>query len=310
MRNKITIATRKSALALWQAETIAERLRAQYPDISVTLLPVSTKGDEILNQPLADIGGKGLFIKELEVLLLSGAADLAVHSLKDVPAELADVFTIAAVTEREDPRDAFVSSTYSCLEEMPAGAKIGTSSLRRQSQILHRRPDLIVESLRGNVQTRLRKLDEGDYDAIILAAAGLIRLGKAERIASFLETEDSIPAAGQGIMAIETRKADTELIDMLQFLNAKDSEYVVSSERAFLGEVGGDCKVPAGSHAILRDGKLFVTAFIASTDGKRFYKRKAVGMPDEAEFLGRKIAKDLLDDGGREILTEIQKTVK
>lgn len=308
MRKTITIATRKSVLALWQAEYVASRLREAYPETEVVLLPVSTKGDEILNKPLAEIGGKGLFIKELEVLLLEKQADLAVHSLKDVPAEVPAPFTIAAVTEREDPRDAFVSNTYDSVESLPAGAKVGTSSLRRQSQLLHRRPDLVVESLRGNVQTRLRKLDEGQYDAVLLAAAGLKRLGLESRIRSYLSTEDSIPAAGQGVMAVEIRKEDTELSDLLRFLHSEDVAAAIRCERAFLGFVGGDCKVPAGAFAVPDgNGKLRVDAFISSEDGQRFYKRQAEGEISDAEALGAAIAKALLTDGGEKVLEEIGK---
>lgn len=305
MINKIVIATRKSLLAMWQAEYVAARIRERYPETAVELLPVSTRGDEILSMPLAEIGGKGLFIKELEYLLLEGKADLAVHSLKDMPAELAPDFTLAAVTAREDPRDAFVSLKYGSVEELPAGAKVGTSSLRRQSQLLHRRGDLAVASLRGNVQTRLRKLDEGQYDAVILAAAGLKRLGLGDRIRSYLTAEESIPAAGQGVMAVEVRKADTELRHMLSFLHDEDVAACISAERAFLGRVGGDCKVPAGAYAEMRDGQMHVDAFISSVDGKRFYRKAFAGPAGEAEALGAGAAEALLDAGGREVLAEI-----
>lgn len=306
MKNKITIATRKSALALWQAEYVASRLRKQYPALTVELLPVSTKGDEILQMPLAEIGGKGLFIKELEYLLLEGKADLAVHSLKDVPAELPEPFMLAAVTEREDPRDAFVSLTYDTVEALPAGAVVGTSSLRRQSQLLHRRPDLSVRSLRGNVQTRLKKLDEGQYDAVILAAAGLVRLGLAGRIRSYLSTDESIPAAGQGVMAVEIRKSDQELASLLSFLHDEKAAASIRAERAFLGEVGGDCKVPAGAFAEAgAAGNLTVHAFISSTDGRRFYRTALRGRAEDAASLGKSAAETLLAEGGREVLEEL-----
>lgn len=305
MKNKLVIGTRKSVLALWQAEYVAQRLREQYPGLTVELLPVSTRGDEILNRPLAEIGGKGLFIRELEELMREGRADMAVHSLKDMPAELPEDFTLAAVTDREDPRDAFVSLRYSGVEALPAGAKVGTSSLRRQSQLLHRRPDLVVESLRGNVQTRLRKLDEGKYDAVILAAAGLKRLGLGDRIASYLSTEDSIPAAGQGVMAVEVRKKDEETRQMLAFLHNARVASCIAAERAFLGCVGGDCKVPAGAFAAEDGDGLRVDAFIASEDGQTFYRRSVSGALPDADRLGTAVADALLDDGGRAVLEAI-----
>lgn len=305
MKNKLVIGTRKSVLALWQAEYVAQRLREQYPGLTVELLPVSTRGDEILNRPLAEIGGKGLFIRELEELMREGRADMAVHSLKDMPAELPEDFTLAAVTDREDPRDAFVSLRYPGVEALPAGAKVGTSSLRRQSQLLHRRPDLVVESLRGNVQTRLRKLDEGQYDAVILAAAGLKRLGLGDRIASYLSTEDSIPAAGQGVMAVEVRKKDEETRQMLAFLHNARVASCIAAERAFLGCVGGDCKVPAGAFAAEDGDGLRVDAFIASEDGQTFYRRSVSGALPDAERLGTAVADALLDDGGRAVLEAI-----
>lgn len=305
MKNKLVIGTRKSVLALWQAEYVAQRLREQYPGLTVELLPVSTRGDEILNRPLAEIGGKGLFIRELEELMREGRADMAVHSLKDMPAELPEDFTLAAVTDREDPRDAFVSLRYPGVEALPAGAKVGTSSLRRQSQLLHRRPDLAMESLRGNVQTRLRKLDEGQYDAVILAAAGLKRLGLGDRIASYLSTEDSIPAAGQGVMAVEVRKKDEETRRMLAFLHNARVASCIAAERAFLGCVGGDCKVPAGAFAAEDGDGLRVDAFIASEDGQTFYRRSVSGALPDAERLGTAVADALLDDGGRAVLEAI-----
>lgn len=305
MKNKIVIGTRKSLLALWQAEYVAARLREQYPACEVTLLPVSTRGDEILNKPLAEIGGKGLFIEELEELMREGKADVAVHSLKDIPADLPEDFTLAAVTDREDPRDAFVSLKYEKVEDLPERARVGTSSLRRQSQLLHRRGDLQISSLRGNVQTRLRKLDEGNFDAIILAAAGLKRLGLGDRIRSYLPVEESIPAAGQGVMAVEVRKADTELREMLGFLDNREVASCIAAERAFLGKVGGDCKVPAGSHATAEAGKMKIDAFISSEDGKDFYRTALTGPASEAEALGREAAETLLALGGDKVLAKL-----
>ena len=222
-------------MALWQAKYVAHALEEAHPGLTVELFPVTTKGDQILDRPLVEIGGKGLFIKELEVILLEGKADIAVHSLKDMTAECPKGLTIAAVTKREDPRDAFVSNKYRSLDELPLHAKVGTSSLRRQAQLLHLRPDLEIRSLRGNVQTRLRHLDEGDFDAIILAAAGLKRLGLAERICSFIDTETSIPAAGQGVMAVEARSDDKETLDLISFLHDSDVDSCITTERGLQG---------------------------------------------------------------------------
>lgn len=307
MKNKITIATRESLLALWQAKYVQHRLEEQYPGLTVELLPVTTKGDQILDRPLVEIGGKGLFIKELEVILLEGKADIAVHSLKDMTAECPKGLTIAAVTSREDPRDAFVSNTYHSLEELPLHAKVGTSSLRRQAQLLHLRPDLEIGSLRGNVQTRLRHLDEGDFDAIILAAAGLKRLGLEERITSYLSTEVSIPAAGQGVMAVEAREADKETLSLISFLHDEIVASCIQAERAFLAKVGGDCKVPAGIFTTPGERGLEAHAFIASTDGKTFYRDSQKATVEEATKLGQSLAKELLDQGGRKVLEELQK---
>ncbi len=308
MKNKITIATRESLLALWQAKYVQRRLEEQYPGLSVELLPVTTKGDQILDRPLVEIGGKGLFIKELEVMLLEGKADIAVHSLKDMTAECPKGLTIAAVTSREDPRDAFVSHKYKNLAELPPHAKVGTSSLRRQAQLLHERPDLEIQSLRGNVQTRLRHLDEGDFDAIILAAAGLKRLGLADRISSYISTEESIPAAGQGVMAIEARCEDTETLQLLSFLHDAEVASCIQTERAFLAKVGGDCKVPAGIFTVPTHHKqLEAHSFIASPDGKTLYRGSRTGTIEEATNIGQSLAKELLDQGGRDILEKLNR---
>ena len=307
MKNKITIATRESLLALWQAKYVQHRLEEQYPHLTVELLPVTTKGDQILDRPLVEIGGKGLFIKELEVILLEGKADIAVHSLKDMTAECPEGLTIGAVTAREDPRDAFVSHQYATLADLPLHGKVGTSSLRRQAQLLHLRPDLEIRSLRGNVQTRLRHLDEGDFDAIILAAAGLKRLGLEERISSYLPTEESIPAAGQGVMAIEARKDDAETLDLISFLHDDIVASCIEAERAFLAKVGGDCKVPAGIFTTAGESGLEAHAFIASTDGKTFYRGTKKALVEDAEKLGQSLAADLLDQGGRKVLEELDR---
>lgn len=308
MKNKITIATRESLLALWQANYVARRIREEHPEVKVELLPITTKGDEILDRPLVEIGGKGLFIKELEVMLLDKKADIAVHSLKDMTAICPDGLTIAAVTDREDPRDVFVSNTYKSLADLPEGAKVGTSSLRRQAQLLHVRPDLQVISNRGNVQTRLKHLDDGQFDAIILAAAGLTRLGLADRITSYISTEDSIPAAGQGVMAIEARTDDEETLSLVRFLHNEAVASCIRAERAFLAKVGGDCKVPAGIFAE-HDGKdtIDIHAFIASPDGKEFYRSSREGNISGAASLGGGLAEELLDDGGRDVLEKLQK---
>ncbi len=303
----MVIATRESVLALWQAKYVARALEAAHPGLSVELLPVSTRGDEILDRPLVEIGGKGLFIKELEVILLAGKADIAVHSLKDMTAACPDGLTIAAVTAREDPRDAFVSHRYKSLDELPPHATVGTSSLRRQAQLLHRRPDLEIRSLRGNVQTRLRHLDEGEFDAVILAAAGLKRLGLEARISSYLSPEESIPAAGQGVMAVEARFDDEETLALISFLHDEKVARCIAAERAFLAEVGGDCKVPAGIFAVPNETGLRAQAFIASTDGKKLYRAVRENGTEESEALGRALAKDLLDAGGREVLQALQK---
>ena len=307
MKNKITIATRESLLALWQAKYVQHRLEEQYPGLTVELLPVTTKGDQILDRPLVEIGGKGLFIKELEVILLEGKADIAVHSLKDMTAECPEGLIIGAVTSREDPRDAFVSHQYAALADLPLHAKVGTSSLRRQAQLLHLRPDLEIRSLRGNVQTRLRHLDEGDFDAIILAAAGLKRLGLEERISSYLPTEESIPAAGQGVMAVEAGKDDKETLSLISFLHDEIVASCIQAERAFLAKVGGDCKVPAGIFTTPGETGLEAHAFIASTDGKTFYRGSQKAPVEEATKLGQSLAAELLDQGGRKVLEELQK---
>lgn len=307
MRQKITIATRESKLALWQANYVAAKLREAWPDLEVNLLPQTTKGDEILERPLVEIGGKGLFIKELEVALLAGRADIAVHSLKDMTAEVPEGLCLAAVTAREDPRDAFVSNRYKRISDLPSGAVVGTSSLRRTSQLLHHRSDLAVKPLRGNLQTRLKKLDDGGYDGIILAAAGLKRMELENRISSYLSTEGSIPACGQGIMAIEAVK-DPEVLRLISCLHDEKVSKAVRAERAFLKRVGGDCKVPAGMYAReASEGKLSASAFISSLDGKRFFSMEMEESEDEAETMGVRMAEELLNRGGRDVLLEIQR---
>ena len=305
MKNQIVIGTRGSKLALWQADYIERRLREQYPELSVTQKRVTTKGDRILDVPLAKIGGKGLFTKELEEEMLSGAIDLAVHSLKDMPAKVPDGLVIAAVTKRLDPGDALVSNRFSSFEELPQGAKVGTSSLRRRAQLLCARPDLEMLDLRGNVNTRLRKLDEGEYDAIVLAVAGLKRLGFADRIRQVLPRDMVLPAVGQGALAIETRADDRETRDMLAFLRDDDTICCTEAERSFLARVEGGCQVPVGVYATAEGDGLNVEAVIASLDGQRFYRGNVKGTRKDAARLGENLAEKLLGEGGAEILKEL-----
>jgi len=301
----LRIATRKSPLALWQAEYVRDRLLAAHPGLQVELVKMSTQGDKILDSPLAKIGGKGLFVKELEEGLLSGRADLAVHSMKDVPVELPDGLHLAVVCEREDPRDAFVSPNYSALDELPQGARVGTSSLRRQCQIKARRPDLEIVSLRGNVNTRLAKLDAGDFDAIILAAAGLIRLGFAERITTYLEPEVSLPAIGQGAVGIECRRDDPEVNALLQVLNHPDTHTRVSAERAMNHRLEGGCQVPIAGHAILEGNALYLRGLVGSPDGGQMIRGEVRGPRADAEHLGVALADDLLSRGAAAILQAV-----
>jgi hydroxymethylbilane synthase len=299
----LIIATRESALALWQAHHIRDRLMALHPGLKVELLGMTTQGDRILDVTLNKIGGKGLFVKELEQALQDGKADLAVHSLKDVPMILPDGFVLAAIGEREDPRDAFVSGQYRQLSELPPGAVVGTSSLRRESQLRARYPHLDIQPLRGNVNTRLRKLDEGQYAAIILAAAGLKRLGFAERIAAVLEPEQSLPAAGQGALGIEIRADRKDLESLLAPLHHPETAACVRAEREVSRQLGGSCQVPLGAYAAIRDGALFLRGFVASPDGKTFLQVEATGNADEPEALGRQLAQALREQGADAILS-------
>jgi len=301
----IKIATRKSALAMWQAEFVQSELIKHYPDLKVELVPMSTQGDRILDSPLAKIGGKGLFIKELEIAMQEGRADLAVHSMKDVPVEFPDGFAIHAICEREDPRDAFVSNTFSTLDELPAGAVIGTSSLRRQCQLKAHRSDFIIRDLRGNVNTRLAKLDAGEYDAIILASAGLLRLKMANRISHFIEPEQSLPAVGQGAVGIECRNDDSALIELINVLNHNDTAIRVTAERAMNAKLQGGCQVPIGSFATLEDNKLTLRGLVGSVDGSQVLNAEAAGSIHDAEQIGVKVAELLLSQGADKILAEL-----
>jgi hydroxymethylbilane synthase len=303
--NKLVIASRESALAMWQALHIQARLRALYPNCDVQILGMTTTGDQILDSPLSRIGGKGLFVKELEMALADGSADLAVHSMKDVPMNLPDGFAMAATGEREDARDAFVSNNFDSLENLPHGSVVGTSSLRRQSQLQHRFPHLVIESLRGNVQTRLRKLDEGQYAAIILAAAGLIRLELGDRIRQFISPENSIPAVGQGALGIEIRADRTDLIEVLAPLNHIDTQLCVEAERGFSRALAGSCTVPLGAYA-LRDGDhINMTGFVASVDGTQMLRENITGLATNAEAVGRALAAKLVARGADKILAAL-----
>lgn len=299
---KLVIASRESALAMWQARHIQSRLQALYPNTDVQILGMTTTGDQILDTPLAKVGGKGLFVKELETALADGRADLAVHSMKDVPMNLPEGFMLAATGEREDPRDAFVSNNYASLADLPAGSVVGTSSLRRQSQLQARFPDLKIESLRGNLQTRLRKLDEGQYAAIILAAAGLIRLGLSERIRSVIAPEDSIPAVGQGALGIEINAARTDMLEILAPLNHADTQVCVEAERGMSRALAGSCTVPLGAYATCEADTISITGFVASVDGQHMLVETAQGPRTAAEELGKKLAAQLRAKGADNIL--------
>ncbi|HUX62651.1 MAG TPA: hydroxymethylbilane synthase [Sulfuricella sp.] len=303
---QVTIATRESALAMWQAHHIRQQLQALYPQIEIKILGMTTTGDQILDKTLSKIGGKGLFVKELEQAMQEGRADIAVHSLKDVPMVMPEGFILAAIGEREDPRDAFVSNQFKKLEELPPGSVVGTSSLRRQCQIQARFPALKIESLRGNVQTRLRKLDEGQYAAIILAAAGLKRLGLGERITSLLPTEQSLPAVGQGAIGIECRAGRDDLVALLAPLNHPDTAACVTAERAMSRALAGSCQVPLGGFAEISDGVLRLRGFVSSVDGVRVVRSEVSGKPEEAEQIGKELAQRLIGMGADKILAELE----
>jgi len=300
--SRLVIASRESALAMWQAQHIRDRLSALYPQTEVSILGMTTQGDQILDVSLSKIGGKGLFVKELEAALEDGRADLAVHSLKDVPMNMPEGFVLAAIGEREDPLDAFVSNNYDSLAALPAASVVGTSSLRRESQLRARFPHLDVQPLRGNVQTRLRKLDEGQYAAIILAAAGLKRLGLGDRIRNVIASEDSLPAVGQGALGIECRADRTDVIASLQALHHEDSAICALAERAMSRSLGGSCQVPLGGFAQVKNGQLYMRGFVASPDGTRMMRAEATGSLSAPERLGNQIADALRAQGADEIL--------
>jgi len=305
--NVLRIATRQSPLALWQAQYVKQRLMACHPGLTVELVPMVTRGDVILDTPLAKVGGKGLFVKELELALIEHRADLAVHSMKDVPVEFPKGLGLVTICEREDPRDAFVSNNYDSLDALPAGSIVGTSSLRRQCQLAERRPDLEIRSLRGNVGTRLGKLDKGDYDAIILAVAGLKRLELEDRIRMALPPELSLPAVGQGAVGIECRLDDTRTHALLAPLNHADTALRVKAERAMNTRLEGGCQVPIGSYAEFVDGEIWLRALVGAPDGTVMIRGERRGKPEDAEQLGISLAEELLANGAREILTEVYK---
>lgn len=306
MINKLVIGTRSSQLALWQADYVISRLQEKYPELKIEKRLMTTKGDRVLDAPLAKIGGKGLFTKELENAMLSGDIDIAVHSLKDMPVVVPEGLVITAITSREDSGDALVSPEYKTFAALPAGAKVGTSSLRRKAQLLHARPDLDIRDLRGNVNTRLKKLEEERFDGIILAAAGLKRLGFTDRITDILPKSMVLPAVGQGALAIEAREDAKEIREMLDFLDDKETRACTEAERAFLATVEGGCQVPVGVYALPdEEGGLKVEGVIASLDGARLYRDAVQGPAADCMKLGRQLAEKLLDAGGREILNEI-----
>ena len=305
MKQSIIIGTRKSLLALWQSNYIKSCLEKRYPELKVELQKIVTTGDKILDVPLAQIGGKGLFTKEIETDLLERKIDLAVHSLKDMPTKLPEGLCLTAVTERAAVGDAFVSNKYRHWADLPQGAIVGTSSMRRRAQLLAKRPDLDIRDLRGNVDTRLRKLDEGKYDAVILAAAGLTRLGHGDRIRETLPCDLCIPAVGQGALAIECREDNTEVRELLGFLNHRETKICTDAERAFLGLVEGGCQVPIGVHADLDGDQLHIQAVIASLDGSRIIRDTLDSLAADAVEGGRRLGTRMLGHGGREILAEI-----
>ncbi len=301
----LRIATRKSPLALWQAEHVAASLRAARPGLSVELLGMSTQGDKILDTPLAKIGGKGLFVKELEQGMLDGSADIAVHSMKDVPVTLPPGLHLPVIMQREDPRDAFVSNQYADLDALPDGARVGTSSLRRQCQIADRRPDLTILPLRGNVNTRLKKLDDGNYDAIILASAGLKRLGFAQRIRGYLSEEQSLPAIGQGAIGIECRVDDARVNALIAPLLHPGTAACVAAERAMNHRLEGGCQVPIGGFAVLENDRLWLRGLVGTVDGSEVIRAETRGPVSDSAALGTRLADELLARGARRILDQL-----
>jgi hydroxymethylbilane synthase len=305
MRKHIKIGTRGSLLATTQSTWVKKQIEAEHPGITVDLVKIVTKGDKILDVPLAKVGGKGLFVKEIEEALLRKDVDLAVHSMKDVPSELPAELHLGIIPPRENPHDAFISAKFPRFDALPQGATVGTSSLRRRAQIAALRSDLEIVDLRGNLDTRLRKLDEGKFQAIILAAAGLNRLGMSSRATGYFTSEEMLPAVGQGALGIELRKDDTELLAGLSFLNDDNTAVAVAAERAFLYRLEGGCQVPIGAFAEVHEGQVKLTGLVASVDGKEVLKDSISGPDAEAQQVGTELANKLLDMGGREILAEV-----
>ncbi|MFP4160453.1 MAG: hydroxymethylbilane synthase [Ectothiorhodospira sp.] len=305
-KTELKIATRKSPLAVWQTEEVARRVQALFPDVKITQVRMTTQGDVMLDTPLAKVGGKGLFVKELETALMDGTADIAVHSMKDVPMQLPEGLELPVVLDREDPHDAFVSNHYTRLEDLPENARVGTSSLRRQSQLRARFPGFQVLDLRGNVNTRLSKLDNGDYDAILLASAGLKRLGFGERITRVLEADQSLPAIGQGAIGIECRANDPEVMELIGPLNDPDTLVRVTAERAFNTRLNGGCQVPIGGYAVIReDGSLYLRGLVGEPDGSMVYHASLEGPQEQAAEMGVALAEQLLREGADRILRDL-----
>ncbi|MEH6606632.1 MAG: hydroxymethylbilane synthase [Pseudomonadales bacterium] len=305
MLSTLRIATRKSPLAMWQAETVRDALEAAHPGLKVELLAMSTRGDKILDTPLAKIGGKGLFVKELEHAMLEGRADLAVHSMKDVPMDFPAGLMLGPICQREDPRDAFVSNHYNSLDELPLGARVGTCSLRRQCQLKAARPDLKILDLRGNVNSRLAKLDNGDFDAIILACAGLIRLGFSDRISQSIPALTSLPAAGQGAMGIELRDNDPHTASLLSVMHHPATEICVSAERAMNKALNGGCQVPIAAYATLDVGELHLRGLVGEPDGSLVLTAEIRGQQSESIQMGQRLAEDLMAQGAGAILERL-----
>lgn len=303
---ELRIATRSSPLAMWQAEEVSRQLTSLYPQLKVSLVEMKTRGDKLLDAPLAKVGGKGLFVKELEVGILEGRADIAVHSMKDVPVSFPDGLELGLIMQREDPRDAFVSNRYDSLEDMPQGSLVGTSSLRRQTQIRERYPHLKIDWLRGNVNTRLRKLDEGEFDAIILASAGLIRLGFEDRIRTPIEPEVCLPAIGQGVLGIEVRSNDAAVSQLLEPLGDPSTTTLVTAERAFNKTLNGGCQVPIAGHAIFEGNRIYLRGLVGEPDGSIILREETRGTAGQAERLGIELAEKLIARGADKILAGIQ----
>lgn len=307
MTPTITIATRESPLALWQANWVKQRLETIHPHLTVNLLGITTRADKMLETPLLQIGGKGLFVKELEEALLDGRADIAVHSMKDVPMELPEGLSLPIMCEREEPRDVFVSNHFSSVDDLPRNAIVGTSSLRRQSQLLAWRSDLELVALRGNVNTRLAKLDNGEFAAIILAAAGLKRLGYENRIQSYLSLDQSLPAVGQGVLGIECREHDTRVLTLIAPLDDAVTHACVAAERAMCTSLGGGCHVPVATYAEMKGKSIDLRGLVASPDGKRILHSRMMGDKSQPNELGLRVAKDLLRQGAADILKDLQR---